>query len=56
MTVSDKPRKREEEEKAQIVEARAKEREQALKASDAEIQARETNREVREKVKQEVFS
>ena len=48
-------RKRGEEEKVQLIEQRTKERDVALKEIDIETQARENNKEVREKMKQEVF-
>ena len=39
-----------------LIEQRAKDRESAQKQIEAEIQAREQNKEMREKYKQEIFS
>lgn len=49
-------RKRGEEEKVLLIEQRTKDRETAQKQAEIEAQSRDQNKEVREKIKQEVFT
>ncbi len=49
-------RKRGEEEKVLLIEQRTKDRETAQKQAEVEAQSRDQNKEVREKIKQEVFT
>lgn len=49
-------RKRGEEEKVLLIDQRTKDRETAQKQAEVEAQSRDQNKEVREKIKQEVFT